>query len=208
LFSLEPQPPPRSHNARLDTTHSSAALGLAMERVKTACGNILECFWRQSWEKGRPVTRQSYVLLLLWRLCEYPAPLSPTHRYVRGGCQNLPWLAITTPNFCFTPTSKCRSGFPPSQTSAPTLKGREWGCKRTSLCSIKTAQPLANMQKGKSSAGIGAQGQGQPYVPPGFSGIFSPVINCSRTPPPFATIAAPHSFIDPGDPSRPDDARG
>jgi hypothetical protein len=27
-------------------------------------------------------------------------------------------------------------------------------------------------------------------------------------PPPFATIAAPHSFIDPGDPSRPDDARG
>jgi hypothetical protein len=84
LFSLEPQPPPRSHNARLDTTHSSAPLGLAMDKVKTACGNILECFWRQSWEKGRPVTRHDSLCCCYCGFCANTLP-SLTNKQKRGG---------------------------------------------------------------------------------------------------------------------------
>jgi hypothetical protein len=140
----------------LTVQHLSA---LPWKKSKTACGNILECFWRQSWEKGRPVTRQDPVLLLLWLLCEYPAPLSPTGRNV-GALKTSPgWLSHTETPASHRLQSAGVASLPP-RLPHPHSRVANGVAREPPSAASKLRSHWPNLQKGKSAAGIGAQGRG------------------------------------------------
>jgi hypothetical protein len=202
LFSLEPQPQPRSHNARLDTTHSSAPLGLAMEKVKTACGNILECFWRQSWEKGRPVTRQDSVLLLLWLLCEYPA-LSHQQTETWGALKTSPgWPSRTETLASHRLLSAGVASLPP-RLPHPHSRVANGVAREPLSAASKQRSHWPTCRRASRALGLELRGTVSPTCFQASAG-FQPCDNCSSLPP-LCHYRGSHSFIDP---SRPDDARG
>jgi hypothetical protein len=198
------QPRHHSHRPHHCTTHSAEAHSLAMQKVF--------CLWRQpsrtniaqGSRKNGPVKRHYPVLVLLWLLYESLTFRSQQTANV-GAPENLPWLAISHQTVAsHRPQLGAAVASLPPRLRHPHMRVANEGAREDPSAAAARRSHWSRCGGSTTGPGIGAQGRGQPYMLSGFSGIFSPVIIAVAVPP-FATIAGPHSFIDP---SRSDDARG